>query len=117
MCMIESCTFLIRGLLVLQAEKTKKREETAAVCIVQVVQPPSQESKFLLVRRPKDGLLAGTAVLATLLLFCAWRLRLLYISHKHTLKAKGPKLRCRLVGISLFAGGGGQFASREPEGN
>ena len=44
----------------LQVEKAKKREETAAVAVLELMLPggPSR-SKFLLLQRPKEGLLAG----------------------------------------------------------
>ena len=47
-------------LSVLQVEKAKKREETAAVAVLEALSSggPSS-SKFLLLQRPKDGLLAG----------------------------------------------------------
>ena len=39
-------------------EKAERREETVAVAVVTLTQTGSEE-KFLLLQRPKDGLLAG----------------------------------------------------------
>lgn len=44
----------------LQVEKAKKREETAVVAVVELLSAGKPSgSKFLLLQRPKDGLLAG----------------------------------------------------------
>lgn len=55
-----------KGSLALQTEKAKKREDTAAVAVVELLPGAGASgSKFLLLQRPKDGLLAGPGLRLT----------------------------------------------------